>query len=182
MKVFHTEGKPSPHSSRYRAGVTRENVFIKRKACSPPRRVDLRGRASWAPSGGCLTVKGPSQALEAPTSLEATSRQRRERGSPCLTPPAGPPAAHGSLPEPKATVKPAPIPDCALHKYLHSSSRGLQQTQHGGAALPNTLQTPEEARSGPHPRWSAGGPPGPQGGVGTRSPPRRPGHPAPAPE
>lgn len=70
---------------------------------------------------------------------------------------------------PRPPSNSAPIPDRALHKYLHSSS--------GGSSRHNTEEPPSQ--HSPDPRrgqeWPTSsveaGPPGPQGGVGTRSTP-----------
>lgn len=65
-----------------------------------------------------------------------------------------------------------------LHKYLHSSSQGLQQTPHRGAARP-TLSRPQR-RPGVAHTLGHGRPARPPGWGWDRKPPCRPGHPAPA--
>lgn len=149
-----------------------ENVFLKKKVRSQPKQGVSLTEAFQAPSGKILnferTFLEPFKSCHPGSHLWAEERQSLTHltlqplcWSPLL-PTAPLPRAQGH----HQTLLPS---QTALHKYLHSSSRGLQQTQHGGATLP-TLSRPQRRAGVAHTPSVMAGLPRPQGGAGTGSP------------
>lgn len=120
--------------------------------------------------------------LQVTLSWKALLGSKEAESHPISHPHAGPPDAHSPPPQsPRPPSNSALTADGdALHKYLHSSSPGATADTTRRSRPPNTLQTPERARSGGHPpSWQTTSP---LGWGWDRKLPSRPGHPSPAQE